>query len=838
MPANQGQLDPSILASIHQNLQPGMSGPDVAALQNALMQAGYPISQATGYYGNETMAAVSKWQQASGIQAGNNYGYFGPQSIAYLQSQGGGSSTGAPGATDASGQPVIANGGTPYFNGNEALVKFANGEDGYGADTYWLVDNSTKTARPFSSTQALQTIFGNNLNQALSSVVTINAPAMSAGGMISSGPLSNFNVLDSSYAVQPDGSMKQIAATTAQLQAKYGQQTNPTAETSATQIVDNMLTLAEHNPTQSGLDPTALQQLSNDSQLMTKYVSALAYGGYAPADVYADIKRTILATQGNTSAQSEQVISPTMTKTQYGQTTQGSVALNDATLKMPQSFGQLAANNLGLAIYNTPDSLYQTPSSFVGQNGSSSPLPPLAGMSQSDVDAAMAKINQVTAAYYDVVQQQLSATTQQESALANYNWTQFKQQAESTLGINLSNDALNAWTQIQSLSSQYGQLNLEGSGLQNEGIDSYLQRVRANDAIQRTQTQNSETNAQETYYMQYATPDQIAQLVSSNPTLAAQFGLTPSAAVAASLTPAALMAKYPGLTAAQANQYISTVLDANGNYRSQLYNNYMTQQQAAIGQEYSVAQSGQTALSTQQTNQQMSPYTKDPFMTPDNKTPVSTTVNGLPASSGSTTPSNINTQAPSTTPQSNSTAPGAKNLDPSILSSINSNLGPGSTGAQVKALQQALVNAGYMTSDQMATGPGTYGAQTQAAVTAWQKANNINTNGNDGYFGPASQSYLKTPSTTPTTQPTSSTLSGTSNTSTPAIKAPTYSAPVINTNVPTVTTPTPNTSAGSTNSGYTFFKNADGNIETSQNGSRISTGSASSAKNAYGYTGN
>lgn len=836
-----------------------MSGADVTALQQGLINAGYSIPDgATGYYGSETMAAVSQWQQKSGIQAGANFGYFGPMSMQYLQSQGGATSNpGTTGATDANGTPVVATGGTPYFSGNEALVKFANGEDGYGADTYWLVDKNAGTVRPYSSTQALQAHFGPNLNQALASVVTINAPAMASGGVISSGPLSNFNVLDSSYAVQPDGSMKQIAATSAQLQAKYGQQTNQTAEQQATQVIDSMFTLAEHNPTQSGLDPTALQNLGNDSQLMSKYVSAIAYGGYSPADVYADAKRTILADQGNASAQNEQVISPTMTKTQYGATTQGSVALNDATLKMPQSFGNIAANNLGLAIYNTPDSLYQTPSSFVGTNGSSSALPPLAGMSASDVDAAMAKINQVTAAYYDVVQQQLTATTQQESALANYNWTQFKQQAESTLGITLSNDALNAWSQIQSLGSQYAQLNLEGSGLQNESVDDYLRKVRSNDAISRTQTQNSETNAQETYYMQYATPDEINALVQSNPTLAAQFGLKPSADVAATLTPAALMAKYPGLTSAQAQQYISTVLDQNGNYRSQLYNNYMTQQNATIGQEYSTAQSAQTALSTQQTNQAMSPYTTDQFMTPDNTSPVSTTVNGLPAASSTTTPSNTTSQTPAVNPatttqsNTNSTSSNAKNLDPSILSSISGNLGPGSSGSQVQALQQALVNAGYLTSAQMSTGPGTYGPATTAAVAAWQSANGINTAGNPGYFGPVSQSFLKSgSSSTQNTSQNSPTLSSTSNTnSSNTYTAPTnnYTAPVIQPSqsqssftsytTPSVTTPTSSTNSGSTNSGYTFFKNAQGNIETSQNGVRISTGSADSAKNSYGYTG-
>lgn len=94
---------------------------------------------------------------------------------------------------------------------------------------------------------------------------------------------------------------------------------------------------------------------------------------------------------------------------------------------------------------------------------------------------------------------------------------------------------------------------------------------------------------------------------------------------------------------------------------------------------------------------------------------------------------------------------------------INSNLGPGSTGSDVLALQNWLIGQGYLTQSQVATGPGTYGPQTTAAVTAWQNANHIDTQGNPGYFGPISRTFVQNQGNT---QPTTTQTSGTSATQT------------------------------------------------------------------------
>lgn len=76
----------SAIPNITRNLQPGMSGEDVKALQSYLIAQGFDIpAGATGNYGPQTQAAVAQWQTKTGVQAGADAGYFGPKSIAALK---------------------------------------------------------------------------------------------------------------------------------------------------------------------------------------------------------------------------------------------------------------------------------------------------------------------------------------------------------------------------------------------------------------------------------------------------------------------------------------------------------------------------------------------------------------------------------------------------------------------------------------------------------------------------------------------------------------------------------------------------------------------------------
>ncbi len=69
---------------------------------------------------------------------------------------------------------------------------------------------------------------------------------------------------------------------------------------------------------------------------------------------------------------------------------------------------------------------------------------------------------------------------------------------------------------------------------------------------------------------------------------------------------------------------------------------------------------------------------------------------------------------------------------------FSSNLTVGSRGAEVSALQQTLINGGYLTAVTAPTGY--FGAATKAALAKWQAASGITPAA--GYFGPISRAYL------------------------------------------------------------------------------------------------
>jgi hypothetical protein len=65
-------------------------------------------------------------------------------------------------------------------------------------------------------------------------------------------------------------------------------------------------------------------------------------------------------------------------------------------------------------------------------------------------------------------------------------------------------------------------------------------------------------------------------------------------------------------------------------------------------------------------------------------------------------------------------------------------LQPGQRGADVSQLQQFLLEQGFLTAAQIATGPGIYGPQTKAAVEKWQVSNGVDNTSGPGYWGPRS----------------------------------------------------------------------------------------------------
>lgn len=179
--------------------------------------------------------------------------------------------------------------GKPYFMGDHALIKFSGGEGGFGPETYWLVDKSNHTIRPFESEMALDAAFGEDLEEALKKVVIVSPPMVDDTGNINDGVLTDFTLLTPEYVIKEDGTSKPLEFSPHELRSRYGKPINESLEQLATEAVDGFLDLLKANEGKTNIPAAAIGKLKSDNQLMAFYISALAYGDYTLGDIYSDL---------------------------------------------------------------------------------------------------------------------------------------------------------------------------------------------------------------------------------------------------------------------------------------------------------------------------------------------------------------------------------------------------------------------------------------------------------------------------------------------------------------------------------------------------------------------
>jgi hypothetical protein len=187
----------------------------------------------------------------------------------------------------ASPNPVYD--GNPYFMGENALIKFSGGEEGFGQETFWLVDKDNKTIRPFESKNALDEVFGQEVPQALQNVVSVVPPSTDEKGNITDGVLSGFTILGPEYAIRDDGTSKELNFSPSQLQGRYGKPIDEKAENMAVEVIDAFLNILKKSESKTGIKANFIDELKRDEQLMAFYISSMAYGNYQLNDIYGDI---------------------------------------------------------------------------------------------------------------------------------------------------------------------------------------------------------------------------------------------------------------------------------------------------------------------------------------------------------------------------------------------------------------------------------------------------------------------------------------------------------------------------------------------------------------------
>ena len=469
--------------------------------------------------------------------------------------------------------PALPSGSS--FNG-QSLVKFSTDPNGAAegdASTVWLVDPKTSSLRPFMSEQAFNNYFGNN-PQAWSSIQTIGVDQLG-----DSGALKGFKVLDHNYGVQNDGSVLNASHNPSAILSNYGQQKNDATTQQAIDFVKAIklnLNAMVSNGDIKGIKQADLDAVFNDSGQLARLINAMAYGKYDATDITKEAIRLAAVKGGNTSLSNLKVIDDTRPKSDYSGTQEYKTASGNPSLFLPQN----AADKLMQA--TTSPEMFQK------------------GIQQSMISSPefKAQLDQIQSTYYDILNQQLSANTERERQVAQYNWDNFKESLSKNFNVKLANNAADAWDQVSNLDKQAAGQGIQGSGIYNEMVDTYLKKVRAGDQVERTSKLNQAEANEAAFYQTSASPDQIKKLVEADKASglpqdqwkSVKFGLLPSQDVQSQFNVDTLYNKLKQDPAMKdlgdweiklaAQNLHDAALDENGNYRSKTYTNYIVAKQA------------------------------------------------------------------------------------------------------------------------------------------------------------------------------------------------------------------------------------------------------------------
>jgi hypothetical protein len=164
--------------------------------------------------------------------------------------------------------------------------------------------------------------------------------------------------------------------------------------------------------------------------------------------------------------------------------------------------------------------------------------------------------------------QQAEATTDREKAIADYNYEKLKEDISKKYKIALSDNANDAWGQINSLGTAAAQRGLANTGMGQEPIDKYLTGVRKQDQRNRETQLSEEEASRRAQLIKYGTPEEIAALSDEEKE---KYGFKPSAETSQWFSTENLKNLYPDLSDQEIANYQSSILDSNGNYMSEIY---------------------------------------------------------------------------------------------------------------------------------------------------------------------------------------------------------------------------------------------------------------------------
>ena len=441
----------------------------------------------------------------------------------------------------------------------------------------WLYDAKAQVFRPFSDYFALDRFAvanGSDGATLMNSVVNLSpTDLINWPGVFLSSSYSPSSTDGSLPPYQPGGEGTPGPSIT----NHYGKERDEEAESLAAQGLGLLFTRLNQD---GHISDDTLKLLSDPTGLLlAKYVSASLYGNYSMSEIYQDLKIKELA-KTDPKYTDLRTVDEEKTAEQFRKDQTYISAVKDPNLFAPAITLQDGSDLMKYPVYKISDKFYQESVETIDWND-----PKFKGEAEK-----------ILAGWYDAAIALSEADSDQAKRVANDNYQRFVDALNRKYGISLSNNAREAWNQLQGLFGGFSAKNLGDSGLMQEAMDRYLGDVRRSDEIMRENKATEAEVEQRNFLLKYGSPEQINEAMakmdaedSAAGKSREQFrsnlwGLTPSQETLAFYDLQNLKQKYPDLTDEELRTVRDTVVDPFGHFRSDIYrtaitNKYGIQQQ-------------------------------------------------------------------------------------------------------------------------------------------------------------------------------------------------------------------------------------------------------------------
>lgn len=496
--------------------------------------------------------------------------------------------------------------------------------------------------------------------------------------------------------------------------------------------VRNLTTLAGlAQPSGQDAPPEYFEKIKENDKLMGFYIGALAYGGYTEPEVYADMIRNYKMEKDPELAKTV-IIHPETKKSLYITTEDGKKGQTYFESAIP------ATSSMKAYFSAAPGGSFIGRTALAGMTDDMFNLPP--ELKDQTDKTFKEEAEKLKIAHWDAYIEVLKADGTAGEALANLRYKDVVEEIEKRYGVKISDDAETAARQVEGLGKKAASVGDLGGREYTKAMEDADRDFRKIADRAREEMKKEKTDQELSKLMASGSPEEIAAYISANPDKASLFRVPQDLINKYSM--AQLKLDYPTSSDSELTDLRNTIMDENGNRRSTLWSNYYKQHYEAASS-MRAEQVENLSIKEAKAHQK---WLDDNDLEDDLDSFGNKTGRYVPKGTGELknkkgptydefkeTPENVEGDK-GITEQEGTTGVHI----PSILPP-NVNIQKGSTdSANIKKLQDYLVDQGYMTQAQVDTGYGTFGPQTTAALTAWQKANGVGDASSWGNWGPIS----------------------------------------------------------------------------------------------------